>query len=169
MKLDLGSGGNKRPGFLGVDISAECDADVVHDLRVTPWPFEDGSVDEVHCSHFFEHLTGAERVAFMEELYRIMRPGAKAALITPYWSSMDAVQDPTHQWPPISQGTYGYFNKGWREKVRIEHYGIHCDFDVRFELILQKDWQQRPLKDQEFAVRHYLNVVRELVAVLTRR
>lgn len=90
MKLDLGSGGNKRQGFLGVDISSDCDADIVHDLRVSPWPFDDASVEEVHCSHFFEHLTGAERVSFMEELYRIMQPGARAVLITPYWSSMDA-------------------------------------------------------------------------------
>jgi SAM-dependent methyltransferase len=169
MKLDLGSGGNKRPGFLGVDISADCDADVVHDLRVTPWPFEDGSVEEVHCSHFFEHLTGAERVAFMEELYRVMRPGATAALITPYWSSMDAVQDPTHQWPPVAEGSYYYFSKSWRDQVHISHYGIRCDFDVRFEFLLRKEWQQRPPKEQEFAARHYLNVVRELTAVLTRR
>jgi hypothetical protein len=169
MKLDLGSGGNKRPGFLGVDISPDCNADIIHDLRVSPWPFDDASVEEVHCSHFFEHLTGAERILFMEELHRVMQLGAKAYLITPYWSSMDAVQDPTHQWPPISQASYGYFNKGWRDSVRISHYGIRCDFDVRFELILQRGWQERPPKEQEFAVRHYLNVVRELVAVLTRR
>lgn len=169
MKLDLGSGGHKREGFLGVDISADCNADVVHDLRVVPWPFADASVDAVHCSHFFEHLTGAERLIFMEELYRVMQPGAQAFLITPYWSSMDAVQDPTHQWPPISQGSYYYFNKSWRDQVRIAHYGIRCDFDVRFELILHKEWQQRPPKEQEFAARHYVNVVRELTAVLTRR
>ena len=169
MKLDLGSGRNKREGFLGVDISPDCDADIVHDLRIAPWPFDNEAVDEVHCAHFFEHLTGAERVVFMSELYRVLKPGAKATLITPYWSSMGAVQDPTHQWPPIAQGSYYYFNKEWREHVRIGHYLIDCDFDLRFEFILQKDWQELPPPQQQFAVRHYLNVVEELIAILTRR
>jgi SAM-dependent methyltransferase len=169
MKLDLGSGGNKREGFLGVDISPDCGADIVHDLRVAPWPFEDASVEEVHCSHFFEHLTGAERIVFVEEMYRVMKPGAQAYMITPYWSSMESVQDPTHQWPPIAQGSYYYFNKTWRDQVRIDHYGIHSDFDIRFEFMLHKEWQQRSPQEQQFAARHYLNVVSELIAVLTRR
>ena len=75
LKLDLGCGRHKREGFLGVDSSPDCGADVVHDLNVIPWPFEDASVDEVNCSHFLEHLDGAERIVFMNELYRVMKPG----------------------------------------------------------------------------------------------
>ena len=56
-KLDLGCGKNKQAGFVGVDERAFEGVDVAHDLR-RPWPWSDSSVDEVHCSHFLEHLTG---------------------------------------------------------------------------------------------------------------
>ncbi len=168
MKLDLGCGTRKREGFIGVDISADCDADIVHDLSVTPWPFADGSVDEVHCAHFFEHLTGAERIRFMEELHRILKPGATAKLITPYWTSMGAVQDPTHQWPPIAENTYAYFNKAWREVAGVQHYGIRCDFEVKFSLKYDTQFANLPLQEQKFAALHYVNAVHEITAILRR-
>lgn len=168
MRLDLGCGANKREGFIGVDISAECGADIVHDLRITPWPFPDGSVDEVHCAHFFEHLTGSERIAFMDEMYRIMRPGATARVITPYWTSVGAIQDPTHQWPPVAEASYRYFNKAWRQRAGVPHYGINSDFDATFQLLLNPDWQKRAPQEQQFGVRFHVNVVQELAALLTR-
>lgn len=169
MKLDLGCGAHKREGFVGVDISAACGADVVHDLRATPWPFATHSVEEVFCSHFFEHLTGAERIAFMEELHRVMKPGAVAHIITPYWTSVTAVQDPTHQWPPIAEASYYYFNKAWRDRCGLQHYGIGCDFDCEFSYRLAPELQQRPEQDKQFAARYYVNAISEITAVLRRR
>jgi len=169
MNLDLGCGAHKRNGFLGVDISSECGADIVHDLRVTPWPFPDQSVDEVFCSHFFEHLTGAERVPFMEELYRVLKPGATARMITPYWTNMAAVQDPTHQWPPVAEASYLYFNKAWRDQCGLQHYGIGCDFDLDFAFQLAPELQQRSQQEKQFAARFYVNAINELTATLRRR
>ncbi|GAA0707597.1 class I SAM-dependent methyltransferase [Dokdonella soli] len=169
MKIDLGCGAHKREGFIGVDISPECGADVVHDLRTTPWPFADSSVDEAYCSHFFEHLTGAQRVDFMAELYRVLKPGALATMITPYWSSMGAMQDPTHQWPPVGEGSYYYFNKAWRDQYGLSHYGIHCDFDLEFSFRLDPALAQRPPQEQQFAARFYVNAVQEMTAVLKRQ
>jgi hypothetical protein len=169
MKLDLGCGINKREGFVGVDISADCKADIVHDLRVTPWPFKDGEVTEVWCSHFFEHLSGPERMAFMDELYRVMKPGAQATLITPYWNSMRAIQDPTHAWPPVCEASYLYFNKGWREQNGLQHYPIKCDFDFGYGYALDGDWQVRSQESRQFALKHYNGVVNDLQVVLTRR
>jgi hypothetical protein len=169
MNLDLGCGTHKRSGFVGVDISSDCGADIVHDLRVRPWPFPNVSVDEVHCSHFFEHLTGAERVPFMEELYRILKPGATVKMITPYWTSMGAVQDPTHQWPPIAENSYAYFNKAWRDREGLGHYGIECDFDVNISLRFDPAFSKRSPQEQQFAARHHVNAVHEITAVLRRR
>ena len=42
--LDIGCGSAKFPGAVGLDISADTDADVVHDLDVFPYPIEDGVV-----------------------------------------------------------------------------------------------------------------------------
>ena len=55
LKLDLGAGQSPREGFEGVDLNAPNPAHRV-DLFSYPMPWEDSSVDELHCSHFIEHL-----------------------------------------------------------------------------------------------------------------
>ena len=169
LKLDLACGQNKREGFTGVDISPLCHPDIVHDLRVTPWPWTDGSVAEVHSSHFFEHLTGTERIPFMEELWRILVPAGTATIVTPYWASMRAVQDPTHQWPPVCEASYLYFNKSWREQNGLDHYPITCDFDFSYGYVLDGAWAVRHQEARDFALRHYVSVVNDLQVILTKR
>jgi len=48
--------------------------EIIHDVR-TKWPFDDDSIDEIHCSHFIEHLTAPERIHFVNEAYRVMKKG----------------------------------------------------------------------------------------------
>lgn len=169
LKLDLGCGQHKREGFTGVDASPDCGAEVVHDLTVLPWPFADASVDEVYCSHFLEHLDGPERIRFMNELYRVMKPGARALIITPYWTWVGAIQDPTHKWPPIAEQSYVYFNAEQRRIMGIQHYGIHCDFDLEYAGRMMPDVALRSPQEQAFAKNHSLNTVLELHTTLTRR
>ena len=169
LRLDLACGSNKKDGFTGVDLHQVEGVDVAHDLRVTPWPWEDGSVEEVNCSHFLEHLSGVERVGFMNELYRILAPGAQATIITPYWNNMRAVQDPSHQWPPVSEGSYLYFNENWRKANGLEHYlGLTCNFDFAYGYSINGEWANRNEEARAFAVRHYMNVVDDLHVTLTK-
>ena len=93
--LDVGCGSAKWPGAVGIDISADTDADVVHDLDVFPWPLGDGSFDQVLCQDVIEHV--AEPYRFMAELHRVCRPGARVLLRTPHYSSVLAYGDPTHK------------------------------------------------------------------------
>ena len=114
LKLDLGCGPNKAEGFTGVDVLPfGGKVDVVADLK-GPWPWADGSVDEVHCSHFLEHLEGIERVHFFNELWRVLKPGGTARIITPHWASCRAYGDVTHKWPPVSEFFYHYLSRDWR-------------------------------------------------------
>lgn len=72
LKIDLACGAHCAPGFVGVDI-APCkgapiavpageapqfhpDVEHVFNIFAFPWPFEDGSVAEINCSHFVEHI-----------------------------------------------------------------------------------------------------------------
>ena len=169
VKIDIGCGRNKKEGFTGWDISPDSDADLIIDVRKIPWPTEDNSVDEVFCHHFFEHLTGEERMAFMNELYRVMKEGAKATVVTPFYSSTRSIQDPTHMWPPVCEASYLYFNKGWREDNKLGHYPITADFDYTFGYAVDTEVGIRSMEYQQFAVKHYLNSVWDLQVVLTRR
>lgn len=135
MKLDIGCGKNKKgPDWHGVDQYAMDGVDTVMDVR-QKWPWEDASVDEVHCSHFLEHLEAGERVKFFNELHRVLKPGAKATIICPHWASGRAYGDPTHKWPPVSGMMAHYLSASWRETqaphtdARWNPDGYSCDFD----------------------------------------
>lgn len=55
VKLDLGGGQSPKEGFASVDLNAPNPAHRV-DLFKFPWPFADNSVEELHASHFIEHI-----------------------------------------------------------------------------------------------------------------
>lgn len=169
LKLNLACGQIKMDGFTGVDIAGTKEADVVHDLFTFPWPFENESVDEVHCSHFFEHIPGLLRGKWMDELYRVMKPGAKAQIITPYWSSIRAIQDFTHAWPPVCEASFLYFNKKWREDNKLDHYGVSCDFDFTYGYNLSPDLNVKSDDYKYFAVKNYVNSISDVFVNLTKR
>lgn len=93
--LDVGCGSKKYPGAIGLDISEDTDADVVHNLDQRPYPFDDDSFDQVLMQDVIEHVESP--IAVMEELHRICRPGARIQLRTPHFSSVLAYGDPTHR------------------------------------------------------------------------
>jgi SAM-dependent methyltransferase len=93
--LDVGCGSNKHPGAVGIDVSPDTDADVVHDLDRLPWPVEDAAFDQILLQDVIEHLDDLYGV--FGELQRVARPGARVHLRTPHFSSVLAYSDPTHR------------------------------------------------------------------------
>ena len=117
MRYDLGVGNNKQKGFIGVDIIKNgTQADIQFDLLKFPWTFaKDNSTEEIFCSHFIEHIGHGNGFNdplfdFFNEIWRVLKVGGKATFITPYYTSMRAFQDPTHQ-RFITEATYAYFSK----------------------------------------------------------
>ncbi|MCO6431009.1 MAG: class I SAM-dependent methyltransferase [Deltaproteobacteria bacterium] len=171
MKLDLGCGASKHPGYLGVDIAELPGVDIVADLFSFPWPFESESVEEILASHFVEHVP--DLIKFMNEAYRITKPGGQVKIIVPYYTSIRCWQDPTHV-RAISQDSFLYFNKKWREANKLTHYPITADFDFEITYLLEKSWREKAKDPEsraeiEYAIKHYWNVVDDMLAVLTRR
>ena len=93
--LDIGCGSAKHPGAVGLDISPDTAADIVHDLDAFPYPIEDRSFDQILLQDVIEHVR--EPIRVFEELHRIARPGARVQLRTPHFSSVLAYGDPTHR------------------------------------------------------------------------
>jgi predicted SAM-dependent methyltransferase len=151
VRLDLGGGQSPREGFDVVDLNAPNTAHRV-DLFKFPWPFADNSVDELHCSHFIEHipnrdleladiLTGPScrqevlqeyvgkdmLFAFFDECWRILKPDAWMTLIWPALQSVRAFQDPTHRrYIPLE--TMSYMSEEWRKVNKLDHYRVKCNF-----------------------------------------
>jgi SAM-dependent methyltransferase len=105
MKIDLGCGLAKSPGFIGVDRTPMPGVDVVADLNQR-LPFEDDSVELIVASHSLEHV--ADIVATMKELYRICRHGAQICIIAPYYEQKLNVANPYHI-VPFNEHTARFF------------------------------------------------------------
>lgn len=82
--LNLGCGQSYIEGYCNVDFHSHVKVDCVHDLNVFPYPFKDSSFDFVLASHIIEHLD--KPFVVMQELHRIMRPGARLVVKVPHWS-----------------------------------------------------------------------------------
>jgi len=172
LRLDLGCGPNKKEGFEGVDIrqflkEGKDAVDTIVNLGDDKWPWEDATVDEVHCSHMVEHLTWPQRVHFFNELGRVLKKGAKAQIITPHWASARFYGDPTHQ-APFSEFAWFYLLKSWRE-VNAPHVGYTCDFDVSYGYTLHPALTGRNQEYINFAMTWYTEARQDMIATAVKR
>lgn len=83
-----------------LDIDPDCKPDVIHDLNVLPYPFENNTFDEIHASDILEH-TGQQGdwkffFAQFTEFWRILKPGGFFIGSCPMWDSPWAWSDPGH-------------------------------------------------------------------------
>ena len=139
MKLNLGCSDRRVEGYIGVDIAAP--ADQIVDLG-GPWPWPDSSVDHVLAYDVCEHIAddqvhvlrdGSEsgRIWFMNELHRVLKPGARAIIETPNAArGVGYFQDPTHV-SPWCMSTFRYFEFGSFAHSRLKNsYGITAAFRI---------------------------------------
>ena len=115
--LDVGCGGRKLIGAVGMDVLALPSVDVVHNSNCIPWPFPDQTFDLVLLNHSLEHLEDIVQV--MDEIHRISKPGAHIVIQVPHFRSVGAYTDPTHKHFFTSK-TLDYFIDG--EALSHYHY-----------------------------------------------
>ncbi len=107
MKLEIGCGKAKTPGYVGMDQFPLPGVDIVHDLETFPWPLPASSVSEVKAHHVLEHLRNLTGV--MEEVHRVLKPGGLFRIKVPYFRHVGAFTDPTHV-RFFTEGTFDYFS-----------------------------------------------------------
>lgn len=192
LKLDLACGDAKREGYKGVDIAATNSTDYVVDLQKYPWPIESESAEEVNCSHYLEHIPHLDikglikncnsfdefkesitnskdgLINFFNELYRILKPNGQVHIVSPYWSSIRAFGDPTHE-RYICDWSFLYVNKKWREDNKLEHYGLNCDFDVKISYYINNDMTLKSEEIRNKAFKHDLNSIDDIMVELTKK
>lgn len=188
LRLDLGCGQNPREGFEGVDLYAP---EVKHrvDLMKFPWPFATNSVEEIHCSHFVEHLPAREvqasdiatnalgdvtlesylnkdfLFAFFDECYRILKPGGKITIIVPSAMSVRGFQDPTHR-RFIMRETFLYLSKEWRTINKLDHYNVVSDYGINVSHTFSSEISLRHPEFQAHAFQHFWNTTFDFHALL---
>lgn len=145
--IDLGCGGLKKEGCLGVDIINHPSIDYIVDLSKDTIPLPDDSVEYVYSSHFLEHIDSPEHI--LKELSRVCCDGAKIEIWTPYLSHDTAFYFSHKQqlsedlWKQFCLSYGGIAGVRWQlERIRyimdievlcdMEDQGISVDFALQY-------------------------------------
>ncbi|MFH0892339.1 MAG: class I SAM-dependent methyltransferase [Candidatus Falkowbacteria bacterium] len=83
-KLNLGSGEDKKEGYVNMDWNELTKPDIKHDLSEPPYPFTDGYFDMIEANHILEHLDNP--FVIMKELHRLLKPGGRLIVRVPHFS-----------------------------------------------------------------------------------
>jgi SAM-dependent methyltransferase len=158
----------REDGFIGLDAIKTDAVDHVIDLKSMPWPVDDAVVDAVFSAHYLHRLDMPERIAFFNEVYRILKPQGQCILVVPHWSSQRAIADPRAKWPPLSALSFVYFNKKWRENDHFDDIGINCDFGYGYGYGLDADLQPRNAEFQQHAIKSWINAAVDLHVTMTK-
>ncbi|MEN2428102.1 class I SAM-dependent methyltransferase [Chromobacterium vaccinii] len=184
LKLNLGCGHDKRPGFINVDSQAACQPDQVVDLERFPWPWADASVDEIVMSHVLEHL-GADTDTYLgiiKELYRVCAPDARVTITVPHPRSDNYLADPTHVRPITAMGLQMFNQELNRQSIQeggsSTPLGIYLNVDWALEssdVKILEPWASRfnggqlTEDDITLAVQNFYNVIGDCTFVMRIR
>jgi SAM-dependent methyltransferase len=165
VRLHLGCGRDIKPGWINVDLRPGPGIDFVTDLN-NPNCFADypnDVVDEFLMSHVLEHITNS--LPLMQQLHRIAKPGARLTARTPYGSSDDAWEDPTHVRAYYLQ-SFGYFSQPFYWRADYQYRG---DWQTdRIDLLIEAaNLENRSHDEISRSIRTERNFVREMVAHLS--
>lgn len=120
-KLNLGSGIHRKEGYVNLDWNSENQPDVIHDLNIFPYPFQDQEFDVIEADHVMAYLERPLQV--MIELHRLLKPGGTLTIKVPHFSRSSALATGWHGFDvtfPL------YFNPNFRKSAF---------FGVAFELL----------------------------------
>jgi predicted SAM-dependent methyltransferase len=181
MRLNLGCGNRKFPGWVNTDKVAACNPDQVVDLEHLPWPWPDDSVEEVMLSHVLEHLGQATDVylGLIKELYRVCRDGAKITVIVPHPRHDHFLNDPTHVRAVTEEGLNMFSQASNRKLMALgaanTPLGVYMNVDFAIQNVtfdLDDVWLGKAQRgevtpaDLQYAKATYSNVVTQTTIIL---
>lgn len=150
LRLNLGCGHSKLPGWINVDHFPGCQPDQVHNLEDFPWPWNDNSVSQMYMSHVLEHVgaTTSVFIRILQEIYRVCAPDALVRVVVPHPRSDNFICDPTHV-RPIMPGTFVMFSQAANQEVIDNGWsntplGIQTGIDLEIlsvVITLEQYWQ----------------------------
>ena len=176
MKIDLGCGYNKQPGYIGIDRFETPDANIVCDIN-EGIPLEDNTVEYVMASHFLEHVDDLMKT--MKEIYRVCKHKAIVCIAAPYHNTSLNMANPYHK-QVFNEHTARFFTKAENEFIPEEEYvfpharqwalgesdnrSLDIDFRcVRMEFFYFPEYRHLSEEEKRKARQSLINVVDEIL------
>jgi len=152
IKCDIGCGGNKQKGFVGLDMRPVKGVDIVHNAEVVPYPLPDESCHTLLASHLIEHLCPKNMINILNEWWRLLKPNGQAWITCPYGKSFGYMQDPTHC-NMLNEATMFYFDpmhssklwsiyraKPWKLERNVWHENGNMEI-ILSKRAMKKEWE----------------------------
>lgn len=181
MKLNLGCGSDRRPGWVNVDKYPAAEPDQVVDLERLPWPWPDDAAEAVLLRHVLEHLGRDTEVylGIVKELWRVCRPGATVEIVVPHPRHDSFLNDPTHVRPVTPAGLQMFSraeNRKWQAAGHANTpLGLYLGVDFALEKVdmtPDEPWRTQlrqgkiTADDLSRAMRRFNNVILETTVIL---
>ena len=144
LALELGCGPRKAdPQAIGIDLLVFDGVDLVGDVYVALAAMPASSISRVYTSHFLEHLPDLPRL--LDELGRVMAPGAPLTIIVPHFSNPFYYSDPTHR-TPFGLYTLAYLCEQRLFRRQVPRYGFNAPFTIQAVQLRFKSYPPRYLR-----------------------
>lgn len=148
MKVNLGSGIKRFPGFVNLDVDPSCKPDYVCDMNKDALPFEDDTVEYMLAHHVFEHI-GDGFFNLLKQIYRVCKHEAIIDVHVPHPRHDYFLGDLSHVRPitienmrPLSKkfcDTQSYINSSWSGFANV----LNVDFEIfEHEYLLDDTFKQ---------------------------
>lgn len=73
LRLNIGCGRSKLPGFVNIDINPEFKPDLVLDIANEDLKYDDGEVDQIVMFHTIEHIPKKQHQLILAEFNRLLK------------------------------------------------------------------------------------------------
>jgi predicted O-methyltransferase YrrM len=117
--LDFNPIPKKQDGFTGVGNRTHPNVDIVADFEKFPLPFVDDSCHIIIANYMLQKIKPWLMIPFMDELWRIIKPGGQVAFAVPYPGSPAFYADPLNV-NPCSELTFLYFDPNYPAYAQYE-------------------------------------------------
>lgn len=171
IKVDLGCGKKKQPGFIGIDRFPLPGVDVVADIN-RGLPLADDSVDYLLASHSLEHVDDLPFT--MREIYRVCKHKALVCIVAPYFHTSLNIANPFHK-QAFNEHTPRFFTtSNWTAVKQVDYrspcipeWGLaesdcsRCDIDfrcLRMELFYFPEYRHLGEDERRSLRQKWLNV-----------
>jgi len=121
IKLHLGCGTKKLPGWINIDGVENCHPDLVHDLG-KPLPYADQSADEVRAHSVLEHFDKYMRYCVFSDWARVLKVGGLVHLEVPDFRKL-IFRFFKFRFDDFVDTMFG--ENMWESEIYIGHFGNH--------------------------------------------
>ena len=99
------------PGYYNIDNRAVAGVDLVQDLESIPYPLDDACALEIAVGHVISRINPARwgMLAWMDEMWRMLKPGGELRIVTYYGANIGYLADPA-ACNPVMEGTFYHFD-----------------------------------------------------------